>query len=618
MPYLHSAWLGRWAGRDGGSISRVTALFIALAVCWGGMMMPVWAGLRVRDVTIDLIPLPAGETYHGYREYRVLLHNEGGGAADVHLWIKGVNSGNQHAISRIERRLRLAAGDRVQVSLWQPPLPMSSHALSVSVNRSAVEEIILPAGSGHVAAWSFSSAKPCILLSRAISSDDFENMVNEHAYVIIPTPTNTTTKTYTTASFELIRSEVASSQWADDWLGYSAFDAVVLSGQECRDLPASVIAALRAYAECGGAVIQLGGEAPGGRVFPLRGTPEGVSGVRLGFGLWLVCEGTAPDALNAAAYRYFRNCWDEARMPWNPLEDENEAHGKFPVIDGLSTPVRGFLLLMLLFAFIIGPLNVFLTYRAKRPIWLLWTIPACSLVACLLVFVYSLVREGVTPTVRLDGITLLDQADHRAVTLGREGYYAPLTPGGGLHFDYGVELTPLVNRRYNTAGLSRLLDWSVDQHLDAGWISARVPAYFMVRNHTLRRERLIVTRDETGMPIAVLNGLGADIKELWLADSTGALYNAEAIPAGAVGKIKPWLSSEGIKDDGASDWRDIYRKGDWFGIGAFAPGNVTRRLVPDSYMVILDGAPFMRNGLDQSAHINARSTVIGLLEAHTP
>ena len=56
-------------------------------------------------------------------------------------------------------------------------------------------------------------------------------------------------------------------------------------------------------------------------------------------------------------------------------------------------------------------------------------------------------------------------------------------------------------------GSARTLDWTGGQHLTSGWVSARVPAHFMLRKSEPRRERVEVSRNDEGELVAV-NGLG--------------------------------------------------------------------------------------------------------------
>ena len=83
---------------------------------------------------------------------------------------------------------------------------------------------------------------------------------------------------------------------------------------------------------------------------------------------------------------------------------------------------------------------------------MLWTIPAISFVTTLIVFAYSLLREGITPDTRIAGLTFLDQPNHHAATVGVTAFYCPLTPSGGLKFDYETEATPLIQSGYSGSG----------------------------------------------------------------------------------------------------------------------------------------------------------------------
>ena len=54
----------------------------------------------------------------------------------------------------------------------------------------------------------------------------------------------------------------------------------------------------------------------------------------------------------------------------------------------------------------------------------------------------------------------------------------------------------------------------------------------MLRKSEVRRERVTVRR-VTDNRLSVVNGLGADIRQFWLADKDGSVYSGKDIPAGA-------------------------------------------------------------------------------------
>ena len=264
-----------------------------------------------------------------------------------------------------------------------------------------------------------------------------------------------------------------------------------------------------------------------------------------------------------------------------------------------------------MFVILIGPVNVFVLSRRNRRIWLLWTIPAISGVTCLLVFGYSFISEGFTPSVRLEGVTLLDQINHRATTLGRTAFYAPLTPGNGLHFSFDTEVTPFINKSSgNTAGREIVLNQ--DQNLASGWVTARVPAHFLLRKSETRRERIDVEFASDGTP-TVVNGLGAEIRTLKLAGPDGRMWQGYNITAGQKSKLTP----EGSRLTGAGESISQIYYSDWTANLALPPSSATphRFLRPGGYLAELSSAPFLENALNKDAPTRTRSLVFGIFQA---
>src|SRR5262249_61142071 len=95
--------------------------------------------------------------------------------------------------------------------------------------------------------------------------------------------------------------------------------------------------------------------------------------------------------------------WPKPAWPWKQVLPPPAATRRFPIVENLRIPVRGMFIVMLLFAFLIGPLNIRILTRKKRRIWLLWTVPSISLLACLALAGYMFFSEGWTGQVRSEG-----------------------------------------------------------------------------------------------------------------------------------------------------------------------------------------------------------------------
>ena len=110
----------------------------------------------------------------------------------------------------------------------------------------------------------------------------------------------------------------------------------------------------------------------------------------------------------------------------------------------------------------------------------------------------------------------------------------------------------------------RSIDWSDDgQRLASGWITARVPAHFVLRKSEDRTERLAVSKDGGGL--TATNGLGAAVRELWLADAGGRVYYAGPVAAdGQAALVRQWGEAAGqpetLRLAYAGDWLDALKR----------------------------------------------------------
>lgn len=419
-----------------------------------------------------------------------------------------------------------------------------------------------------------------------------------------------------------MRSESPVTEWSGNWLAYSPFDIMVLNAADISSMSPAVFNAIGNYLNAGGYVVLFGTAdlPPAWHVWAQNSLEDGVD-YRVGFGHCYIFNSGNPATLGRRTVQTLRAAVRESAAYWPALpQDNNSAEGVLPVHGNLKVPVRGIVMVMLAFVVLIGPVNLIVLNRRKRRIWMLWTIPAISFATTLLVFMYSLLREGITPDTHIYGLTLLDQTSHHAATFGGESFYCPLTPGSGLHFEYETEATPLVRSGdYESSGTSREVDWTQSQHFGRGWVSARVPAYFQVRKSETSRERIEIS-SENGT-LQIVNGLGAPIKSLWLADGNMNFYAVNNVAAGdktaltaAKGLINPGQAGpDGLK-------RDL-----GFGVGSAdnLANTAQTYLRPNTYIAVLDGNPFVENALNpgmagNGKHLKSLTVVYGILEAPNP
>ena len=199
-----------------------------------------------------------------------------------------------------------------------------------------------------------------------------------------------------------------------------------------------------------------------------------------------------------------------------------------------AVPVLAFVMLITVFAVIIGPVNYFVVWRRKQLYLLVLTIPAIAFITSAALFGYAMIADGFGVQSRLRSFTLLDQHSRTAVSFNRISLYAGLTPSTGLKFSPETAVYPIWPDHDGFESGS--IDWSETQHMARGWLRTQTTAQFETIALRAERSRIDVTAAGPGM-IEVANGLAWDIDTLIVKDEAGRLYSARRLPAGATMKL---------------------------------------------------------------------------------
>jgi len=575
------------------SVLHIIFFLVVMWMC--AIVSDTLAGTDFDDITVTPELQPSSNTFHGYAEYRIAVSNRSPDTThQVTLILPKETFGvSGSRIREITRSVVVGPAATVHVSLLQPPVPMAHGSeLGVAIDGKVEKEEVLLAGGQHgrgelgVRHVSVGVGAPPrrgtrtksyplslrILISRNINATALHTQANK---LLSPAPSGSGSLPSggplrsggggATASYETIDLGLPVSEWNTNWLGFSRYDGVIVTDEDSRQMPPDVQAALWHYVECGGALLVLGArELP--EKWRLKESlqpepPTGAAGIdiyHIGFGQCIVSPETDTKSLNQKQWRQVVESWLKTAAPWHWSNSVEEANRIFPVVGKLGIPVRGLFLLMLLFAVAIGPVNLIMLSRKKRRIWLLWTTPVISLVTCFAVFAYATFAEGWKRVVRTEGLTILDERAHRATTIGWTAFYSALTLGDGLHFGYETELTPQISARNTNKVLT--IDWTRNQHLASGWITARVPTHFMIRKSEVRRERVTVRRGADAR-LSMVNGLGVDISQFWLKDQDGTIYAATDIPAGLEAELV--LQPDLRIDDNLSRSTEVFQLEFW-------------------------------------------------------
>ncbi len=562
---------------------------------------------RYGDVVIRALPDLPQSTTHGYHEFPFQVTNES--AASRRVTLAGpdqVQSGvGRHSLRVIERTVTVGPRSSVRLALLQPPLPAFGSGLRVSVDGRR-QRVVIPWSSGHPEYWVGSGGRysggPAhrsrrVLISQGLNEQDFPPHRPEDYWVF--------------------RAVMPTSAWSGDWLAYSGFDGVVTTARELAETPAAVVEGLWHYVETGGSLLVLGRPQAASqwqrarRLRPQAALYEaGLEVDYAGFGVALTAARAARVTdFTAPQLERLEEAWHNSRKVWDRTRDPPAAHRAFAVADNVEIPVRGLFLVVLAFTVLIGPVNLAILTRRNKRMWLLWTVPAASVLTCALVVLYVFAGEGWVRFGRNEGLTVLDQRTRRATTLGWTGFYATLTPGDGLRFGTGTEVSPIVSwARGQRDGGSRAIAWSDRQHLSRGWLRARLPSYFIIRKSELRRERISL-RHRDG-DLEAVNGLGVDLESLHLADAAGRVYAARGLAAGAAARLEP---TGGLASAGPGVLRGVYR-GDLPSRLRRMEQEPHRYLRPGTWLAVAGASPFIETGLDGLDRASEKAVIYGITQ----
>lgn len=566
-----------------------------------GVAQPVIA-TEFGDISVTA-DTPEGKLSHGYAEFRVTVSNRSSKPRLVTLTLpqRIAGSGNSQLRS-ISRTVRVEGSGTAKVELLQPALYVGSGALGVSIDGEEQSATVAVYPLNPDLSYSYygsGNQTPQILVSRMVR-DNFQKAAN--AVLVNPDGKPDT---------NFVSSDLPPNQWSRYWISYSRFHGIVMDSSEFQGLPIEVKIGLQQFVECGGNLFLLGTPAqPGGLVLGQK-EMSGLVTHYVGFGQWHTLNNLTLDQITPPQWETIRDGWLLSLGAFRDVKSVSTANAEFPVVDALSVPVRGLFVMMFLFVIVIGPVNIFLLSRIKRRILLLVTVPLVSLFTCIAVSSYAILSEGIRTKCRTEGLTILDETTRLSATIGLTAFYAPLTPGGGLHFGYDTELTPQLGgyNYYSRDGSSggRTIDWSQDQHLTSGWITARIPAHFQIRKAELRRERLAITANGSD-GYSMVNGLGGNIQKAWYADQSGRIFESGPVPAGAQGTFTRTELSTTAQPD---ILRTLYTW-NWTGNVWNCTQAPEQVLLPGCYLAWIEASPFIEEGLTGNVTRQQQSVVYGI------
>ncbi len=577
------------------------------------------------------------QTSHGYVEYRFRITNRDSKAHQVTIEMPTDTVHYGTSLGRIADSAEVPPQSTVMLRILQPPIRMGNNIARIAMDgRPQKETVVTRDGYGHMTGWHSSTpAVAHVLASQGVPAElrDYfqagvpqeETPLLEGEVQLPPAPAVTVPSSPSPPEITVARTSVPLSEWSDHWLAYSRFDAVALTSQEWRELQeqhAEIYHAVRQYVEVGGMLCIIGTDwtppkewtnydgkhysALLGEAVVLAATPAAAKPDIADFRNRVLGRGTQ-----------WRDALGSASTAGTIMSGNTNLLDAMPVVADYGVNVKLIMVLIIVFALLIGPANIFVLSKMRRRIWLLWTVPVTSTAAALLVLGVSLFQEGLLRQCSSASYTILDQRRQEAVTFGFVGYYATLTPSG-IVFSPDTEATACVDReRYgNHKTLETQMTAGGSQFFYRGWISARVPSYFAVRKiESLQKRRIAF--DWSGDKPSATNGLGVDIKNLSVRGPSGEFYTVQNIKAGDKVEL-----ANPVKSDSKPTWDDTAMTIRANAANAFFAGPHGRLLsdfektIPaGSYYAEIDAwNPFLEPGIERMKPYRVSTTIIGIFE----
>ncbi|MBK8096776.1 MAG: hypothetical protein IPK26_06695 [Planctomycetes bacterium] len=254
----------------------------------------------------------------------------------------------------------------------------------------------------------------------------------------------------------------------NDWALLSGFDLILVDG--ASKLSAEAMEVLRRYAFAGGRlVVGRADRLPPGPLATACAQLD-VPG-RIGLGrLAVVGQLTAEFADQVQPM--FAGKLDAASGPapagfWSSL-----------AIPGLGKPpVKVFLLVILAFAVLMGPVNMGWLRKRRRPLLALVTVPAIGLGTTALILGYGFFHDGFGIRGVQRSLSLLDQRSHEAASVAARTVFAGLAPDR-LDLPAGTVLS------------APRLVFGDDGHMDGGTLPSRTPTVLTTAWQGTARQRL--------------------------------------------------------------------------------------------------------------------------------
>jgi len=541
-------------------------------------------------VRITAMPDLEPKSFFGYAFCRVIITNSSNRERDVRLSMRAQYS---RTLEEVSRGFKIAAGEVREESLMIPVMDFYSSGMRVELDGVQLREQSLHrdfrCNRGYY-------NRKQILVDSRVSRTDFEAAFGGSG-------------AGNSLNVEMNQFEGSLAQLYQNWLGYSQFHMLVFYAGSINDMPEPVRRAVFDYVRAGGSLLTMGSiEVPDDFVpIPQNRVdqPFNLKVYEGGFGRLIEAEADLIKSMSSSSGLVFPNYLSDV---FSSYEFRGDSPLRFGYEETETLSTRWLMVIVYIFAFLIGPVNVFVLHRLGRKILVFLTVPLASGICCMFIYGYYLVFESSTLRVKRQALTLLDERNNRAVTLANYSLFSSSSRPEGLRFDNQTEVYTYGSNYGRNADGGRFIVLDEDQHLTNGWIKPKVERSMHLRALQTRRERVGLSWQDGYLQL--LNGLGSDIESITLAVGDGRIFVGSNIGAGR----QAVLTATGrFARNKAGTMAETFN-GPWFKRLRDFDKSPERYLMAGGYIAKIKTSPFLVQALESSAEKTEESYIVGILK----
>ncbi len=491
-----------------------------------------------------LDPVASPQKYHGYTVRHFRIKNEDSVAHRVTLSLEDRGRVGMNYLKKLSRSHLVAPHSSIELTLSTPAMRSFADAAKVFIDGEFQGKIkVVPLYENFT---SSSSRIGVVLLSIGIKTDFakkmkagrragfYPNLLKKDLYF-----RNSKKSFYFQAYFlKFLRAQLAIEHWPVHWLDYSRFDGIVMTGAEWKRLTERARQAILDYVSAGGFLFIRGsadishlGE-PVQRRQLIEESPVSwpFSEYDRGFGRIMFYRGDDQNLFKKPIKNVFvLNVYDSS-LPWDKNFNIADINRAFPIIKKNPLPINFFYTLLLIFSVLVGPLLMRWLHARQKKIWIFWLLPLSSFGWAFFIVLLSVGIEGCQGDFRTLQVSILDQRQQKAFSLGLNGYYFASVPSEFLSFSLETEISPQIRISWRQSGRPFSMKIADKQYLQEGWILSHTPLHLFLRRVTRTQRRLILSSSNSSPTL--LNSLGRDIEWLYLRDFSGKILKFNRLKAG--------------------------------------------------------------------------------------